>query len=943
MDKLPGIQAMHVYTIKYKSIQFACTLLVVLLLAACIPQGPVSHTEGSNTALLLIREGITSSENQEYEDALQKFTEALETIGDDAPMLEADLYYRIGRIHLKQQRYKQSLSTLQQSLALVKKFGSPHDQAMVQSSIGNAYQSLGLVEAAREHYLDALAIRRESEDKQGQVRVLINLGSTYLAQGKYAVALEYYENAQIIADSFKPPDPRTVGAIFTHMGSLYAELGQYDKALTMHQKALETYRNNTYKPGVATALHNIGFTNAEQGQYPEAIASFRQAVTLKEELQDQFGRADTLNSLGFTLAEAGQPTGALQMLEEALQILEDLNAAKQVAATLDSIGTVYRQLGDYPEALDYFNRSLTLFRQLGDRDGERISLGNIGSVLALQDKIDPAIIFYKMSVNITQAIRRELVNLSPKEQKAYAKRIEDNYRSLANLLIDRGRLLEAEEILAMLKEEEYFNFMRRRSDAADTATTTATLSEAEREWAERYAEINRKLIAIGQEYEELRARKVEDLSTEEKLRLEKLKRDRRIALEAFDRYLQELTNAFSSQNSERAREFGEKELEILTQVQADLKSLGPGSILIHYLVTDDRLRILITTPLIQLHRDSQITWKELNNLIASFRESLQNPTIDPHPQAEILYQYLVEPLEGDLQQADAHTLMLSLDDTLRYLPFAALYDGEQYLSERYALAVYTAAARRHLTTAPQQDWKVTGLGVSEGAGNEFGPLPAVLRELNYIVREDREDDTQGVLAGVVRLNNSFTADQLSNDLREGYPVVHIASHFKFRPGNDTDSYLLLGSHQKLSLADIKYGDYPLTGVDLLSLSACETAYGGRDAHGREIESFGVLAQQRGAKAVLATLWPVNDASTADFMAAFYRHHLEGMTKAEALRQTQVEFLQGKKNESMIDDTAPEDRQAEVLDTGENEVPFSAPHSYAHPYFWAPFILMGNFL
>lgn len=200
-----------------------------------------------------------------------------------------------------------------------------------------------------------------------------------------------------------------------------------------------------------------------------------------------------------------------------------------------------------------------------------------------------------------------------------------------------------------------------------------------------------------------------------------------------------------------------------------------------------------------------------------------------------------------------------------------------------------------------------------------------------------------MLPGVVRLDSDFTPDQLSGDLWAGYPVVHIASHFKFKPGNEADSFVLLGSERKLTLADIQDGDYPLTEVDLLTLSACETAYGARDAHGREIESFGVLAQQQGAKAVLATLWPVADSSTAEFMAAFYRRRQQGMNKAEALRRTQVAFLRGEGRPSMGLGGNSEGRGVVLADSAEDSGPSAAVRSYAHPYYWAPFILMGNYL
>ena len=149
-------------------------------------------------------------------------------------------------------------------------------------------------------------------------------------------------------------------------------------------------------------------------------------------------------------------------------------------------------------------------------------------------------------------------------------------------------------------------------------------------------------------------------------------------------------------------------------------------------------------------------------------------------------------------------------------------------------------------------------------------------------------------------------------LDKGYPALHIASHFVFKPGTERDSYLLLGDGTKLSLAQMNDEDLDFNNVDLLTLSACETAMGGTKANGREIEGFGGFAQRQGAKAVLATLWPVADKSTGLFMKNMYElRQKKDLTKAEALQQAQIAFI--------------------------------LSEHYSHPFFWGPFILMGNWL
>ena len=118
----------------------------------------------------------------------------------------------------------------------------------------------------------------------------------------------------------------------------------------------------------------------------------------------------------------------------------------------------------------------------------------------------------------------------------------------------------------------------------------------------------------------------------------------------------------------------------------------------------------------------------------------------------------------------------------------------------------------------------------------------------------------------------------------------------------------------------------LEGTELLTLSACDTGIGGSSANGREVDGLATTAQRKGAKSVISSLWQLNDSSTADLMADFYKRWIDGggkVTKVEALRQAQLDLLLGR-GTAKPDGSNPNGRT-----------------SYAQPYYWAPFVLMGN--
>ena len=145
-----------------------------------------------------------------------------------------------------------------------------------------------------------------------------------------------------------------------------------------------------------------------------------------------------------------------------------------------------------------------------------------------------------------------------------------------------------------------------------------------------------------------------------------------------------------------------------------------------------------------------------------------------------------------------------------------------------------------------------------------------------MVRSDKTPGSHGPVPGTILLDDSFTETGMETALDQHPPLVHIASHYVFNVGDDTKSYLLLGGKDTggrgfhLTLADLRDDQkIDLKGIELLTLSGCRTAMATNDSDGRKIDGLGITAQRKGAKAVVATLWPVDDASTGLLMATFY--------------------------------------------------------------------------
>jgi len=295
--------------------------------------------------------------------------------------------------------------------------------------------------------------------------------------------------------------------------------------------------------------------------------------------------------------------------------------------------------------------------------------------------------------------------------------------------------------------------------------------------------------------------------------------------------------------------------------------------------------------------------------------------------AQKLYQWLVEPLESQLEALGIDTLIYSMDAGLRLVPMAALHDGEQFLVEKYSLGTIPSVSLTNSTYTKLQNSQVLGMGASQF--QSLRPLPAVPVELEVI--------TQQLWSGEPFLNEEFTLNNLkTHSRRQPFEIIHLATHADFQSGDSSNSYIQLWDTQLRFDQIRQMGWYNPPQVELLVLSACNTAVG--DV---EVElGFAGLAVQAGVKSALASLWLVNDEGTLALMSGFYEQlrKPEVTIKAEALRQAQIAMLQGK--------IRLENGKLQGLEQlGEIPLPpdmaAQGNQKLSHPYYWAAFTMIGS--
>ncbi|HKP68471.1 MAG TPA: CHAT domain-containing protein [Pyrinomonadaceae bacterium] len=854
----------------------------------------------------------------------------------------------IGVVLSRMQEHKKAIPYFERALTIRHEIGDQINEALSLSFLASSNHSLGDFRKAIDYSRRCLDIRRKLGDKEGELSEVGDLGVYYASTGELGKALQSQAEALNLSRELK--DKSAEATALHNIASIQNDLGKPKKALEIYKQVVVMREELQEKKSLATTLSNMGTILVDAKEYTDAILYYELALKYRRELRDREGQAVSLINIAHLYITLKDPEFARELLSSALVLSRALGDRNLEASALHNIGWSYDST-DKLKAIDYYYQALPLRRYVGDRDAEAATLNNLLDDWYELGNKKLAAFYGKQSVNLYQSLRSSIRGMDDESRKMYLSTVEDVYRTVADLLIELGRIAEAEQVLGMLKEEEVFEFQRRDDSVARTLLQTATLNESEKLAISGYEKISENITAIGHEYGELDRERLEypEGKFPKQARLDELENQRANATIAFQKYLEQLKVDFAKTSKD-------KEVALVdSSLQSTLREMkSQRTAIVSTIIGEKRLNIIVTTADVQRAHTIEIAEGDLNKLVADFRRALTSPAngkpIDPRPAGQKLYDILVKPIEGDLAGIKADTIVWSLDGTLRYLPMAAVWDKQKgYLVERFDNAVVTLASRDRLLAPPVEGTrKALAAGVS-AATEGFAPLAAVPDELDCIVTDPITKTvstkplcTTGVIAGQKLLDDKFSERAFRSAIGR-YSVLHLASHFKLVPGNDNDSFLLLGGGDDRHFTVSKLNELSLTGVELLALSACNTATpGGEKANGVEIEGFGAVAQKRGARSVMATLWPVADSSTRDFMVEFYRR-FSGATesKVESIRQAQLKLMRG----NYSADSAPKPPRSENFAATPGPVgpPFEIDKNapYAHPYYWAPFILFGN--
>jgi CHAT domain-containing protein len=618
--------------------------------------------------------------------------------------------------------------------------------------------------------------------------------------------------------------------------------------------------------------------------------------------------------------ELATPTEAPDCDETAKRVEQAPDAAPDLrAAVYDNQSRVAGARGDEAVARRFAVREVAAAETAATPEPLWQAYFRLATVLRKEGENTLAVLLGKQALAQVETERRYFVGQDRRFDAGFLHDKVAAYRDVADWLLELGRTDEGLAVLQLMKTEELTDFGVRA--ALPASDPEALFTEAESAFKNRYAPLASAQDAPSELSQLSALARADKISPAESERLRVLLAGKSQTEEARAVRIEQLLRT----GAQDALPMAPQRREIAAPALARAaKRFGADTAFAVYLLTKHHLRILVSAGDSQAEFTVPLDGAVLKRDIGYFLAAISQRR-DPGMLSGELYAEILKPVDEFATQHRVHRLTLWLDDALRYVPIAALHDGHHYLLEKYVIQIYSPAPDPEPTHVTQPQVRV--FGVTQAVGG-FAALPSVADELCYVVRGPIEGlvsssdacttpaSGHGALQGLGFADASFTELRFKQLLAgpRDFSVLHVGTHFRLRPGNALRSFLLLGDGSVLTLDALSALDFHA--IDLVTLSACETGMGGARADdGREIEGLSALVQRRGAGRVIASLWQVEDASTAQLMRRLY-------TEFNATHGDAALGLQ---------------RAQRAL----RSLSSSTGTSYANPYYWAGFSVAGS--
>jgi CHAT domain-containing protein len=863
-----------------------------------------------------------------------------------------------GKASYQAGKFTDAVQNLTQAVQIYDSQGNRLNQAMALNYLSLAEQKLGNWDKAASAISIALKLLNQLKQNNDDAKRIWALtyntqGSLQLGQGKADVAVESWEKAAEIYAQIEDKAGR-LGALINQTMALQS-LGLYGRTMKISQeikKSLDTQEDSLLK---AVGLRSLGNAKRVSGDLKQSQELLEKSLTVANKLKSPQEESATLLSLGNTILALGNRMIPQDTTTQSNKTQEYFQPSRCLEKPITEQANIY-----YNKAKEYYQQS---------------AIKSTSKTIALQAKLNYLRVLEELkqtpSKEEISTIESSLATLNPSRSVIYA---GVNFaRSLSCLetrekdsKLSTNTNIKLVETQDRIKQEKIINLLNRAVQQAkelkDTRAGSFALGslgqvyEESKQWstARKYTEaalnlaqiMNAADIAYQWEWQLgrllLAEGNTESAIASYSIAIENLKSlrtdlvalnpdiqfDFRDEVEPVYRQLVTLLlksekptakNLKSARNVLEALQLAELDnffRDACSTVQATpidevVDNANPATAVIYPIILPNSVELIVKLPRKkELHHyrteaPKAEVEKTLDNLVVNLKRRYTFREVEKYSQK--VYNWVIKPAEADLQKSQVKTLVFVLDGSLRNIPMAALYDGRQYIIDKYSLAVSPGL---QLVEPKQENRKFIALtaGLTK-ARQGFSALPNVAKELQSI---------ESIINSKKLIDQAFTNSRVKESVNSvPFPVVHLATHGKFS-SQFSDTFILAWDDKinVKQLEDLLKSREQVVGresrvpkpIELLVLSACETATGDR----RAALGLAGVAVRSGARSTLASLWQVDDKSTATLMSEFYRQltNNPSITKSEALRRAQSYVL----------------------------------HNYEeHPFYWSAYVLVGNWL
>jgi len=823
----------------------------------------IETTTANSSPEAWVKQGRTFYETGQYVNAvelLKKAAQAYQTQGDT--LKQATVLSNLALAYDQLSLWSEANDAISQSLTLLqpesnRNLSTHHLNVFAQSLTiqGRLQLHQGQSESALATWKEATALYNQLGDKTGELKSQINQAQAMQALGFHRRALRLLQQVRQTLDN--QPDSLTKAIGLRSLGEVLQFVNDLPQARQVLDESLQLARQFQSPPDISAALFSLANTARQQQQVEAALDFYQQAITEAPSPLLELGAQ--LNQLSL-LIETGNPQQAQSLVPQIQNQLNNVPLSDQAitsrinfAESLIKLAQTRHGASLQPDIAQILTTAIQQAETLGDKRLQAYALGTLGHLYEETNQLQQAQELTQKALIQTQAI--------------------EAWDSLYPWQWQLGRLLQ--------QQGDTQGAIAAYQGAVDTLQSlrsdlVAVNSNVQYSFREQVEPIYRQLV-------ELLLPKDETQVSSEQLE------QARQVIELLQ--IAELDNFFHA--------------DCLTAQPIKIDQIDPNAAVLYPIILSDRLEVIVNLPNQPLRRYTTVVDQtELESTLEELRQALpQRTSLRFLPLARKVYDWIIKPVAADLAQSEAKTLVFVLNGTLRNIPMAALHDGDQFLLQNYAIALTPGLELLESTPLTEQQLEVLTAGLSEPRQN-FSALPNVKLELQQI---------QSFMPGKLLLNQEFTKSTLEDTIANvSFPVVHLATHGKF--SSEAEGTFIITWDDKLNVNELssllKTTNLRRTNpIELLVLSACETAKGDN----RAALGLAGVAVRAGARSTIATLWLVDDATTADLMVKFYQALTEDkVSKAEALRRAQLLILQD-------------------------------PKYRKHPYFWTPFVLVGNWV